>query len=92
MLSSTCLQAELIHIEEAIEAYDLRINTYGGGSGHVMVRSCKSCKPERLLITPSTTISVKGVAVPLDRTVRQHDAGGVVIFNPETRQVVRVIL
>lgn len=89
---STSLRAELIHIEEAIEAYELRITTYGSGSGHVVARSCQSCKPEKMVITPQTIISVNGTPLPPGRNIKQQKAGGVVIFNTRTRQVVRLIL
>ena len=86
------VQAELINIQEAIEASSIRISSMSPGRGHVNARSCNTCKFMRLEITPATIISVNGENVSAGGKISRHWPGGLVIYDVESKQVVRLEL
>ena len=86
------VQAELINFQEAIEASSISVSSMSPGRGHVNARSCSSCKPMRLEITPATIISVNGENVSAGRKISRHWPGGLVIYEVESKQVVRLEL
>jgi len=86
------VQAELINFQEAIEASSIKVSTRSPGSGYVSARSCNSCKSMRLEITPATIISVNGKNVSAVEKVSRHWPGGLVIYDVESKQVVRLEL
>jgi len=91
---TVCLgaQAELINFQEAIEASDLRVFASADGRGYVHARSCAACKSMRLKLTPATIIMVDGKPSAAGSGISKHWAGGVVIYDVETKQVVRLDL
>ena len=86
------VQAELINIQEAIEASSIRVSSMSHGRGHVNVRSCNTCKFMRLEITPATIISVNGENVSAGGKISRHWPGGLLIYDVESKQVVRLEL
>jgi hypothetical protein len=86
------VQAELINIQEAIEASSIRVSSMSAGRGHVDARSCITCKSMRLEITPATIISVNGESVSAGGKISRHWPGGLVIYDVESKQVVRLEL
>ena len=92
MLACLGVQAELINFQEAIEASDIRVSAMISGRGHVNARSCSTCKSLRLEITPATIISVGGNRVPAGKEISRHWSGGLVIYDVETKQVVKLAL
>jgi hypothetical protein len=86
------VQAELINIQEAIEASSIRVSSMSPGRGHVDARSCITCKSMRLKITPATIISVNGKSVSAGGRISRHWPGGLVIYDVESKQVVRLEL
>jgi hypothetical protein len=86
------VQAELINFQEAIEASSIKVSSMSPGRGHVNARSCSSCKSMRLEITPATIISVNGENVSAGGKISRHWPGGLVIYDVESRQVVRLEL
>jgi hypothetical protein len=86
------VQAELINIQEAIEASSIKVSSMSPGRGHVNARSCSSCKSMRLEITPATIISVNGESVSAGKVISRHWSGGLVIYDVESKQVVRLEL
>ena len=86
------VQAELINFQEAIEASSIRVSSMSPGRGHVSARSCSTCKPMRLKITPATIISVNGEHVSAGEKISRHWPGGLVIYDVESEQVVRLEL
>lgn len=91
---TVCLgaQAELVNIEDAIEASDINVSIKSSGKGHVNAKSCHGCKSVRLKVTPETIITVNGKSLPPGTELKQHWAGGVVIYNIKSRKVVRLDL
>ena len=91
---TACLgaQAELKNIQEAIEASDLSISALESGKGYVNARSCSTCKYMMLKLTPDTRISVNGKLTAARNNISRHWSGGVVIYDIETKQVVRLDL
>ena len=86
------VQAELINFQEAIEASSIRVSSMLHGRGYVNARSCSTCKPMRLEITPATMISVNGENVSAGKKISRHWPGGLVIYEVESKQVVRLEL
>lgn len=86
------VQAELINFQEAIEASSIRVSAGGPGRGHVDARSCSTCKSVRLEITSATIISVNGENVSAGEKISRHWSGGLVIYDVESKQVVRLEL
>jgi hypothetical protein len=86
------VEAELINFQEAIEASSIRVSAASSGRGHVDARSCITCKSMRLKITPATIISVNGKSVSADGRISRHWPGGLVIYDVESKQVVRLEL
>ena len=86
------VQAELINFQEAIEASNIRVSIASHGRGYVNAWSCSTCKAMRLKITPATIISVKGESVSASDKISRHWPGGLVIYEVESKQVVRLEL
>lgn len=86
------VQAEIINFEEAIEASDITVHIRESGNGYVVARSCPTCEPVRLEVTPATSISVGGKRVSAGKKISRQWPGGVVIYNVETRRVVKLRL
>jgi hypothetical protein len=86
------VQAELINFQEAIEASSIRVSSMSHGRGYVNAWSCSTCKPMRLEITPATIISVNGENVSAGWKISRHWPGGLVIYEVESKQVVRLAL
>jgi len=86
------VQAELINFQEAIEASSIRISSMSPGRGHVNARSCRTCKAMRLEITSATIISVNGENVSAGYKISRHWPGGLVVYEVESKQVVRLEL
>jgi hypothetical protein len=86
------VQAELINFQEAIEASSIRVSAAPPGRGYVDARSCRTCKAMRLEITPATIISVNGENVAAGGKISRHWPGGLVIYDVESKQVVRLEL
>ncbi len=85
-------QAELINYQEAIEASEISVSAWSPGKGHVMARSCSSCKQLKLEITPATVILLNGERVSAGNKISRHWSGGLVIYDVETKQVVKLEL
>lgn len=86
------VQAEIINIQEAIEASELRISSGVSGSRYVDAKGCRTCKSMRLEITPATIIRVDGKRVSAGKNINRHWPGGIVIYDVETKQVVKLHL
>ena len=86
------VQAELINFQEAIEASSIRVTAGSSGRGYVNARSCSTCNSMRLEITPATIISVNGEMVSAGERISRHWSGGLVIYDVESKQVVRLEL
>jgi RNA polymerase subunit RPABC4/transcription elongation factor Spt4 len=92
MLCFSSANAELINIQDAIEASDIDVTVHGPGDGYVLARSCTECPFTRLVITPETRVWVNGEPVRADRRIQRNWSGGVVIFDTKSKQVVRLRL
>ena len=92
VLCITSANAELINIQDAIEASDIDVTIHGPGDGYVLARSCADCPFASLEITPETSVWVNGEPVRADRRIQRNWSGGVVIFDTKTKQVVRLKL
>lgn len=86
------LHAELVAIQEAIEAHDIEVVVYGGGEGYVQARSCATCPYTRLDIDRNTAVTVDGKAVKVSKRIEKHWSGGTVIYDIKTKHVVRLQL
>lgn len=86
------VNAELINIQDAIEATEIKVTVHGPGDGYVLARSCTDCPFTRLEITPETAVLVNGEPVRANHRIQRSWAGGVVIFDTKTKQVVRLRL
>jgi RNA polymerase subunit RPABC4/transcription elongation factor Spt4 len=92
VLCFTSANAELINIQDAIEATEINVTVQGPGDGYVLARSCTDCPFTRLEITPETSVWVNGEPVRADRRIQRNWSGGVVIFDTKSKQVVRLRL
>jgi hypothetical protein len=91
-LCCLAVKAELINIQDAIEASDIKVTVPGSGDGYVLARSCAKCPFLRLEITPETAVWVNGRPVPADQRIERDWSGGTVIFDTKTRQILRLRL
>ncbi|MGB5438345.1 MAG: hypothetical protein WBN90_01660 [Gammaproteobacteria bacterium] len=92
MIACTAAQAELINYQEAIEASDIKVSAWSTGKGHVKARSCSTCKQVKLDITPDTIIFVDGKRIVAGYEISKHWSGGLVIYDVQTKQVVKLEL
>jgi hypothetical protein len=92
VLCFTSANAELINIQDAIEATDINVTVHGPGDGYVLARSCANCPLTRLEITPETSVWVNGKPARADGRIQRSWPGGVVIFDTKTKQIVRLRL
>jgi RNA polymerase subunit RPABC4/transcription elongation factor Spt4 len=86
------LQADLVAVQEAIEAYDISIDMHGTGKGYMLVRACDSCKPVRIGIDSNTAVRIDGNPVKTSRHIEGKWSGGVVIYDTKSRVAVRLSL
>jgi hypothetical protein len=86
------VQAELVYVQDAIEASDIKVTVHRPGDGYVLARSCAECPFTRLEITPRTTVRVDGEQVRADNRIERSWSGGTVIYDTRTKQVVRLTL
>jgi hypothetical protein len=92
LLACTALRAELVTIQEAIEAYDIEVILTGKGEGYALARTCAGCQPTRLDIDARTTVTIDGRAADANEHIEKHWSGGVVIYDIRTRRIVRLKL
>jgi hypothetical protein len=92
MLCFPGVHAELINIQDAIEATQINVTVRGPGDGYVLARSCANCPFTRLEITPETAVWINGEPVRADERIQRSWPGGVVIFDTKTKQIVRLRL
>ncbi len=86
------LHAELVAIQEAIEAYDTDVVMNGSGDGYVQARSCADCPYIRMDIDQNTVVTVDGTPVQAGKNIEKHWSGGIVIYDIKTNHVVRLHL
>lgn len=86
------LHAELVTIQEAIEAHDIKIKMHDAGKGYVLARSCATCRYKRLDIDRKTSVTVDGKPVKAGKRLDKQWSGGIVIYDVKTNQVVRLKL
>lgn len=86
------LHAEIVAVEEAIEAHDIKVTVYGAGSGYVLARSCANCPFTRLDIDQKTAVTVNGKPVGITKRIEKHWSGGLVIYDIKTNHVVSLRL
>jgi hypothetical protein len=84
--------ADLIEIQQAIEAYDINIDVHENGTGSMVVRRCASCDPVLIGIGNKTSVSVDGDPVKSRRRINGTWSGGIVIYDTKTRTAVRLSL
>jgi len=86
------LRAELVAIQEAIEAHDIKVTMHGSGDGYVLARNCATCPYTRLDIDHQTSVTVDGKPAMAGKRIEKHWSGGVVIYDTKTNHVVRLHL
>jgi len=84
--------AELVAIQEAIEAYEINVVMNGTGDGYALARSCAECPSVRLDIDQQTAVTVDGKPVMAGKNIEKDWSGGVVIYDIKTNHVVRLHL
>ncbi|MGB5539042.1 MAG: hypothetical protein WBO37_03035 [Gammaproteobacteria bacterium] len=92
LLWCTGLHAELIAVQEAIEAHDIKVMVYSSGDGYVLARSCAACPFTRLDIDHNTAVTVDGKPVKVSKRIEKHWSGGIVIYDIKTNHVARLKL
>jgi hypothetical protein len=92
LLCCPVVNAELISKQGAIEASEINVTVHGYGDGYVLARSCANCPFTRLEITPETNVWVNGKPVRADERIQRSWSGGAVIFDTNTKQIVRLRL
>jgi len=86
------LHAELVAIQEAIEAHDIKVMLYSSGEGYVLARSCETCPFTRMEIDRDTVVTVDGKPVRISKRIEKHWSGGIVIYDIKSNHVVRLKL
>ncbi|MGD2112586.1 MAG: hypothetical protein PVI50_04305 [Gammaproteobacteria bacterium] len=86
------LHAELVAVQEAIEAHDVTVMLHGSGDGYVLARRCAACPFRRLEIDHRTVVTVDGEPAGIDPRIEKQWPGGIVIYDIVTRHVVRLKL
>jgi hypothetical protein len=84
--------AELVVIEEAIEAQPLDVQLTSGSSGLVYANGCDGCKPMQLVITAATRASFAGKPLPLSDVPLYAQLGGTIFYDKATRIVTRIVV
>lgn len=92
LLCCGALYAEIIPVEEAIEANDIKVTINGTGSGYVLARSCANCPYTRLEIDRNTVVTVNRKPVAVTKRIEKHWSGGIVIYDVKTKNVVSLRL
>lgn len=92
LLACSGLRAELVAIQEAIEASGIEVIMPTDGAGYVLARTCAACPPTRLDIDAGTSVTVDGKAADAGSYIQRHWPGGVVIYDTGTRRIVRLKL
>ena len=82
--------AEMIAIQEAIEAAEIKLVLRGNGEGYVMARGCPTCKFSRHPIDSNTVFKKNGRPISAEDITETQWIGGVVIYDTRTNHVVRL--
>ncbi len=92
LLWSLGADAEIVILQGAIEAHDIKVVLYSSGDGYVLARSCETCPFTRLDIDSKTAVTVDGKPVKINKRIEKHWSGGIVIYDIETNRVARLKL
>lgn len=84
--------ATLEHVEYAAEAESLDIFVVDDANGRINARRCDFCELLTLTVTPNTRILLDGRPVGVLDAERYRNDGATVLFDPETREVTRILL
>ena len=78
-------------LEEAIEtdSYGLRLS--GNGKGHMSGKNCDTCPEWRVNIVRESVLIKAGVEVPISKLLLERNKSLVILYEPETRNVTRII-
>jgi hypothetical protein len=86
------VHAEIVIIQGAIEAHDIKVVINSSTDGYVLARNCETCPFTRLGIDSKTTVTVDGKPVKINKRIEKHWSGGIVIYDIETNRVARLKL
>lgn len=92
LLWCTGAHADLIEIQQAIEAHDITITMYGGGNGSMAVRSCANCDPVLIGIDRKTSVRIDGKPVRSGTDINGQWSGGIVIYDTKSRTAAKLSL
>ena len=85
-------RAELVAVQEAIEAHDIKVIVNSSGDGYVLARGCATCPFTRLDIDSKTAVTVGGKPASISKRIEKHWSGGIVIYDIKTNHVARLKL
>ncbi len=84
-------QAEILMIEDAIEAESLQININDSLDGYVIARQCSTCPKVKLKIDKTTQAIKRGKVIHLHQANQLNGKFATIIFDPKTKLVKRII-
>jgi hypothetical protein len=82
--------AELVIVEEAVEAQPLDLKLTSPSSGLVYASTCGGCKPLQLVVTHTTRASFAGKPLALTDLEQYAELGATVFYDKATRVVTRI--
>ncbi len=84
-------QAEIILIEDAIEAEIVSINIDTSLNGYVVAKSCPKCADQRFKINKHTHAIKNGKNIHLHKANALNGKAAIIIFDPKTKLSKKII-
>jgi hypothetical protein len=84
--------AQLVIVEQAVEAQPLDVQLTSPSSGLVYANGCDGCKPTQLIITRTTQASFAGKPIALTDLKQYANLGATVFYDKATRIVTRIVV
>jgi hypothetical protein len=91
ILGATAANAELVALEEAIEAGRLTIFLDDDLNGSVIGRNCPTCPSLQITVNRATRAIEQGRDVPLQRIRERAAKGATVIYDVKTMTATKII-
>jgi hypothetical protein len=82
--------ADIVIVEDAIEAQPLRLQVTSDSTGVVYAVACDACKPVQLVITSTTKASIGGRPLALAELAQYSELGATVFYDKASRIVTRI--
>ncbi len=84
--------ADIVMLEETIEARGLVVQLTSSNTGRVLVRRCEECDLEPFILTRNSQLFAGGKLLKLSALEGLAKTGGTVMYKPGTNEITRIFV